>query len=150
MKLISLTQGKFALVDDADFDRLTQHKWSAYRRVTKGKTVWYAIRKQCTRTNRRTTVYMHRQVLGVTDPKVEVDHRDSDGLNNQRKNLRIATHAQNQQNSRKQVVKCSSQFKGVYKHKDGKWIAQIKVPGERVQRYLGSFENEHEAAEAYD
>jgi hypothetical protein len=76
---------------------------------------------------------------------MEVDHRDGDGLNNRRSNLRCATHAQNNQN--KVMQPHSSRFKGVYwKQKDQRWVAYITANGKRY--HLGSFRHEEDAAQA--
>lgn len=83
-------------------------------------------------------------LLGVE----KIDHRDGDGLNNQRHNLRPATTRQNGQNRRK-VAAASSAFKGVSFHlRDRKWQARIKVSAARIQ--LGYFESEADAARAYN
>ena len=88
MKKIPLTKGKFALVDDEDFERLSQFKWH----YGKG----YAARK----TN-EDYIYMHKEILGI-GKKQEGDHKNGDKLNNQRANLRTCTHAQNMFNRRTQ------------------------------------------------
>jgi hypothetical protein len=93
MKLIPLTKGYFAQVDDADFEWLNQWKWQALT-GKKRKTV-YAVRS-----NGKSMISMHRQILGLTDPKVLGEHEDNNGLNNQRENLRIATQSQNAMNNR--------------------------------------------------
>jgi HNH endonuclease/AP2 domain len=140
MKEISLTQGKVAQVDDADFEWLSQWKWCALR---VGHT-WYAVRTDYTG-GRKQMVIMHRLVVGRSD--LRVDHRDGNGLNNQRGNLRLVTASQNRCNSRKRGG--SSIYKGVCLRKRGKhWQAQIA--NLRVQKYLGSFNSEVEAARAYD
>jgi AP2 domain/HNH endonuclease len=142
VKLIPLTQGKFAQVDDADFEWLNQWKWCA----TFNGSTWYAIRADYTGDQRR-TVYMHRQIIG--EPVgIEIDHIGGDGLNNQKENLRVSTHSQNLYNRRKSSG-CSSKFKGVYWNKNCKrWQAQIKHQG--VRKYLGLFDTEEAAALAYD
>jgi hypothetical protein len=87
---------------------------------------------------------LHRLILpGV--PKI--DHRDGDGLNCQRYNLREATEQQNQANRGKPAGSHSSRFKGVHWDR-GRWVAKIKVS--RRQRHLGRFTDEAEAALAYD
>lgn len=78
-----------------------------------------------------------------------IDHKDHNGLNNQRSNLRICTYEQNQYNRKKCRKKCSSIYKGIYWHKrDKKWIAKIRVNNERI--CIGYFNDEIEAARAYD
>lgn len=95
MKKIPLTQNQFALVDDEDFDYLNQWKWCVISPSGKGPTKkYYAFRKMHGK-----NVYMHRLILNP-DKNVVTDHIDSDGLNNQRYNLRKVTYKQNRQNAR--------------------------------------------------
>lgn len=92
-------------------------------------------------------IYMHRLIMG-TAPGLETDHRNHDGLDNCRSNLRAATPSQNRANIRKRSG-CLSRFKGVSWDKTrGKWQAKIKVDG--VHRNLGRFVDEALAARAYD
>ncbi len=143
MRTIPLTQSKVAVVDDADFERLNQHKWCAH----KEHNAWYAVRNRPCKDGRRTTILMHREILKPPS-NMEADHKDGNGLNNQRHNLRVATHAQNQYNQKPQIGK-SSQYKGVcWSRRAAKWSAQIMV--ERKLLHLGLFDSEVEAAKAYD
>lgn len=143
MKLIPLTQGKAALVSDCDFERLDVYKWCAQKIVRKSRTIWYAIRG--VRTGRKVKIVkMHTEITGV----VGIDHKDGNGLNNQRENLRPATQKENSRNVRKQINR-SSRFKGVTRRSsDGKWQAQIMV--DRKNHHLGYFDSETKAAAAYD
>lgn len=96
---------------------------------------------------RWTTLYMHRLLIGAPKGK-QVDHRNHDGLDNRRRNLRLATSSQNLANQLKNPGR-SSRFKGVTWHRrGGKWQAQIAVEGKR--RYLGLHETEEAAARAYN
>ena len=88
--------------------------------------------------------FMHRLVMGCR-PREEVDHRNGDGLNNRRHNLRSTTHSLNQANRRRVTGK--SGFKGVFQ-RSGKWRAYITVAGRFIS--LGSFITAEEAARAYD
>lgn len=139
MKQITLTQDKVALVDDADFEWLSRWKW----RARKCGMVWYACRNSPRPEHQ--TIYMHREILGDS---WHIDHKDGDGLNNQRQNLRSASKQQNGQNSGLRKNNTSG-FKGVsHNRKLNKWVAQIQV-GER-SIYLGVFATAEESALAYD
>lgn len=145
MKTIGLSQGKVALVDDADYEWLNQWRWSA----SKAGYTFYAIRKTRTANGAKTSEQMHRLILGLMpgDDR-QCDHRDGNGLNNQRSNLRTCTITENNVNSRKRKAGTSS-YKGVYRNRNyPKWQSRIRVNGKLI--YLGSFESEIEAARIYD
>lgn len=96
---IPLTKGKVALIDEDDLALVSGHSWYAHESLH--KQTWYA-RAGFWIDGRVRQVYMHRHLMGLTvwDGR-EVDHWDYDGLNNRRRsNLRIVTHAQNQQHRR--------------------------------------------------
>jgi hypothetical protein len=141
MKEIELSKGKVALVDDEDFEYLNQWKWS----VLKGHNTFYAYRKQSI-DGRVCQIYMHRFIMKPPD-QLDVDHIDSDGLNNQRLNLRLATKQQNQGNRRK-ITNGHSKYKGVTLKRGKKWLAQIGINSRMT--HLGYFDNEIDAAKAYD
>lgn len=145
MKEIPLTDGKVALVDNADFEWLNQWKWH----VKKKKNTFYASRRKYQSDTRRyKTIYMHRQILGITDSKIFGEHIDHNGLNNQRNNLRTATRAQNGMN-RTAKVNGTSKYLGVSWDKSrNKWIAQIRT-GNKVIK-LGGYHSEKEAALEYN
>ncbi len=142
MKQIPLTQEKFALVDEADFEELSKYKWY----VTKSHRDLYARRK-VHKTN--SCIYMHRQILGLTKKdKMDTDHINHNTLDNRRCNLRICTRSQNNQNGIKQA-NCSSKLKGVSWYKrDKKWRAYITYYKQTI--HLGYFDSEIEAAIAYN
>lgn len=138
MKQIPLTQGMYALVNDADYDALKVFKW----RAQAGRNTYYAVREE-----RGKTTGMHRQILEAA-PGIEVDHIDRNGLNNTRENLRLATRLQNSVN-RKQGRNNTSGFRGVYWNKaSGKWMSRIGIKGRTVS--LGVYTDLIEAARAYD
>lgn len=147
MKEIKLTQGYVALVDDQDFERVNALTWHAKRCVC-GVYAYHTLYQP---PRRYLSIAMHRFILDITDPKIEVDHWNRDGsrggLNNQRANLRIATRKQNIANSIRRKNAKSSRFKGVTWHKGGRcWVAQI---GQK-NRHIGNFSSQIEAAKAYD
>ena len=134
-------EGLYATVDDADFLYLSQFSWHLKR--THGND--YARRQVCENGKFR-TIYMHREILGLTDSR-QVDHKNGNGLDNRRCNLRACSHNQNQRNQK--PVGGSSKYVGVYWKKDeSKWKARIKVDGREI--HLGLFSNEVEAAKARD
>ena len=143
MKRIPLTQDKFALVDDSDFEWLNQWKWCAAR----DKKTYYAIRKIPTNSHpRQIIIRMHRQILNAPKEML-VDHRNSNGLDNQRENIRLCTFSQNSQN--RCLSRSTSGFKGVYWNKrKQKWHSRIRV--ESKYQNLGYHFCIVKAAKAYD
>jgi hypothetical protein len=144
---IPLTQGHVALVDDSDYEHLAAHKWHALVCRTANVAKVYAARtvSRGDGSNRRDCELMHRVILGTNE---ETDHRDRDGLNNQRANLRPATGSQNCAN-RSRPLSTSSRFRGVFWYKCRScWRAQIKV--NQINTTLGCFKDEAAAARAYD
>lgn len=145
MKEIVLTQGKVAKVDDCDFEWLSQWEWHANKKTT--KSTYYAMRNVRTEDKKQRTVLMHRLIMDAP-PESQVDHRDGDGLNNQRDNLRLATGNQNNCNAGIRRDN-SSGYKGVgWLKGNGKWRARIRVNGRSV--FLGYFDDKEEAARAHD
>lgn len=141
-KIILLSQGKQAIVDAEDYDFLMQWKWSAGK-STSGN--FYATRS-IYEPGSKTSVLMHRVILG-SPAGLQVDHRDGNGLNNTRSNLRLATPAQNNRNRRRSSVNRSG-FKGVCWHRERrKWRAQITINNKSV--HLGYFSSREEAANTY-
>ncbi len=145
MKKIPLTQGKYALVDDADYEWLNIFKWYAYQ----DRNTWYARRSSNRHAGSPVSILIHREILGLElGDKQQCDHRDHNGLNNQRSNLRICSNAENQHNQKLRLGK-TSVFKGVCWHKrERKWTARIRHENKRIN--LGIFNSESEAARAYD
>ena len=147
MKTIPLTHGFVALVDDADYVCVTPFKWRAL--VDRRRNKVYAVRKTHGPHSSRKSLYMHREILGVTDPQVKIDHRNGDSLDNRRANLRKCVNGENSANSVKRRDGRSSKYEGVCWHtRDGKFQASIKVHGRTV--FLGMFADEVQAAQAYD
>lgn len=145
MKLIALSsQGKhngkyFAKISDEDYEEIIKHRWQA---VKVGYNV-YAITKIDYK-----KVYMHRFILSISDRKIDTDHKDKNGLNNQRDNLRASTRSQNAVNKRKSKNVTSNYFGVSYSKQRNRWVAQI---GHNLRQIpLGRYKNEMDAAKAYD
>ncbi len=144
MPEIKLTQGKVALVDDVDFEFLSRFNWIAAR--DHKKQAWYAQANTYRPDGKRTTVSMHRLIMGNPPGKM-VDHRDGNTLDNRRQNLRMSSALENSRNMRRKST--TSQFKGVsWATKEGKWRAQIRIVGRSL--HLGFFADQSEAARAYN
>jgi hypothetical protein len=132
----------YALVDDEDFERFGHLSW--YLESKPGRAL-YASRNS----SDGGTIYLHRSVCGCThgDGQI-VDHRNGDGLDNRRANLRITTHAQNMRNRRPRSFG-TSRYRGVYRFKrTGKWSARAKVNYQSI--WLGSFDDEDAAGAAVE
>jgi len=137
MKKIQLTQGRVALVDDEDYEWLSQWKWF----YDNG----YALRNNWKPTH--TIIYMHREIMNTPKSK-RTDHKDTNGLNNQKSNLRICTQSENLMYRGKQKNNTSG-YKGVtFDNAKQKWMAQIKVNRKKI--YLGRYKKAIDAAHAYD
>lgn len=138
---VPLTKGYEAVIDAADVPLVGQYNWCA---AVKPHTVY--ARRTDGSTGKERTVLLHRVLMGEPDG-LEVDHRDGDGLNNRRDNLRVATNAQNQHNQRTRNDN-SSGFKGVSWYGRGKkWQVRIKLNGK--QRHIGYHATPEEAHAAY-
>lgn len=142
--VIPLTQGKVAIVDLEDYDRLSQFKWHAF----KGRSGWYARRGL----NDRTWEWMHRFLAGAVKGQ-KVDHQNGDGLDNRRDNLRFTTNTLNNAN-RSRSKRTAFPYKGVRIISRAKpttprpWGAYIRNEGKKI--YLGTYRTAEDAARAYD
>lgn len=141
-KPVPLTRGQVAIVDDQDFDLVMKHKWHAL--PFPRRPGFYAARHPpWINGTRDKLILMHVQIMGFYG----VDHRDGDGLNNQRENLRAATAKQNGANRCKPIGLYTSPYKGVHL-RGGRWFATIRVDGKKL--HLGIFDIEQDAARAYN
>lgn len=128
--------GLVALVDDEDYESLIQYNWW----VKPGRYTFYAIGRLKKSSGKM--VYMHHLIVG----HFLVDHRNGNGLDNRRFNLRKSTTSSNAMNQRKQTG--VSQFKGVSVTINGNFVSQVYKDKNRC--YIGTFSLEEDAARAYD
>jgi hypothetical protein len=136
--LFSAQTRKFAVVDAEDYECLSKYKWQAQRR----KTAFYAKRK-----SNYKAITMHGEILAPPEGMI-CDHKNHNGLDNHRSNLRLCTQIQNQYN-RRATKNSTSKCKVVSWSKGtNKWQASIKANGHST--YLGYFDNQMDAAVAYD
>jgi|SRR5579859_1097030 len=139
---VALTNGGFAVVDDEDYSRVSKWRWHSHR---EGKNI-YAVRQVSLGAGKTSTIRLHRFILSAP-ARVLVDHRNGNGLDCRRSNLRLASQAQNLSN-RGPNSNNSSGYKGVSFNKQiGKWTAKIGVNYKTIN--LGVFETAQDAANAY-
>lgn len=143
MKKIKLTQGKFALVDNEDFEYLNQWKWHFVYDGYNG----YAYRNVHKINNKRTSITMHRVLMKAKKGQI-IDHINHNGLDNRKANLRYCNLSQNAAN-RKHNKRGTSKYLGVhYRKKENKWIAAIKHNGKSI--HIAYCPTEREAALLYN
>lgn len=151
-KIIKLTQGYETIVDDDLYEELNKFKWRL-EKIPGSKTIYVVrdIRKNENFNFKK--IYIHKYILFLNEKwkelkNKEIDHIDGNGLNNQIKNLRICSHAENLKNLT--IYKNNtSQYKGVSWHKHSKkWYAYIRING--TLKSLGYFSNKIDAAKIYN
>lgn len=160
MKELSLTNGMIALVDDEDFDGLSGFNWYGHVFRNKHSSKIYATRHRLLSEPFGTKmIKMHREILKAPS-NIMIDHKNGDGLDNRKENLRVCTPGQNKMNANKHAKyagkRTGSKYKGVhFSSKGGSsgrkfsvWVARIQIEGVRI--FLGCFEHEVDAGLAYN
>lgn len=156
MKIIEWSSKKFGnlqiMVDDEDYEDVKQYSWGVM--TCKTSKVKYVKARHVSKENPRKYYSMHRFLLGVDDPKIFVDHRDGNGLNNQKSNLRISTLKDNCRNRGKQKNN-SSGFKGVFVIKNtltNSYRASLTIRDGSKRKHICSkiFKTPEEAARKYN
>jgi len=135
VKEINLTQGRVALVDDEDFEELSQKRWC----YSNG----YAARRSVGPNGKSTLEYIHKRLCPCEKGQV-VTHLDGNFLNNQRANLKAVSRRLRQQRA---AARSATGFKGVTQ-RNGRFVASIAI--DRHSIYLGVFDAPDDAARAYD
>jgi len=135
---IPLTQGRFALIDDGDFEKVSRYKWYFDK-------IGYAGANLPMIKGKRGTIRMHRLLMDFPK-RSEIDHVNGNGLDNRKSNLRLCTHAQNIHNSKKRKDNTSGYF-GV-KRNGNNWCATIWLNMKGIS--LGTYKTKREAALAYN
>jgi hypothetical protein len=131
-----------ALVDDEDYERLIAGpRWHA----AKYRNTWYAMRH--VRINGKSVKeFLHRRVMNCPTGK-QVDHKNRNGLDCRKSNLRLATPSENGLNGR--ARKSLSGFRGIKRVNGTHWQPRIIINGKSVARF-GSYIDPEEAARVYD
>lgn len=144
-RLIPLTQGLWAIVDESDYRWLMQWAWCAtYCPSTRG---YYAIRAEVDSDGKHHTFKMHREILSLErDDQRNGDHKNKCGLDNRRKNLRPASREENAQNASVRKDNTSG-YKGLNWHKRGQtW--QVRVQAGKIRKHIGYFKEFEKALAA--
>jgi hypothetical protein len=147
-KILLPNTGLFALVDDEDFDRLSKLRW----RAEKHYKTWYVLSSERVSPVKVLHVTLHNVIMGIPPVSgLTPDHKDRDGLNNQKSNLRWATASEQRMNT-SIASNNTSGYRGVYfardKPRKSPWKSRIEPHGEAIT--LGYFETKEEAALAYN
>ena len=138
---IKLTQGRYATVDDKDYEWVNQFKWQF-------DSHGYASRRDWTNWKTGgTKIYMHRLVMKNSEEK-EVDHINGDGLDCRKSNLRFVTHSQNMLNRTMKNSNNTSGVRGIHFDKArNKWRASIKINYKSFM--IGRYPTIYQAIHAY-
>jgi len=148
MKKIFLNRHLYTMVDDEDYDWLSQYAWKCFFATKYLRYARYKIIDQ--KKGKTIFISMHRIIMKPPNG-MDIDHVDGNGLNNQKINLRICTRAENCHNTRKRAIR-TSKFKGVSLvpngsstiYKENMWKVQIQG------KYIGCYKEEITAAKIYD
>ena len=138
MKKIQLTNGGVAFVDDEDYEKVRGYRWYSFTTTSTTYARTY---------NKGRMLLMHRLIMDAP-PDTVVDHRDRNGLNNCRQNLRLCTQQQNLWNRTRRRDRPRSPYLGVWVRRNGRYATRVSVDGKQV--YFGTFINERDAALMYD
>lgn len=135
---IPLTRGKFAIIDRDDLEFIMRYDW-VYSKSG-------GPRSEYARSSGRRCIRMHSYIMNCPEGMV-VDHKNGDGLDNRKSNLRICTDLQNRSNQRKKLSTINK-YKGIKKRPNGNWTVYISHDNKRI--CAGTFDTELKAALAYD
>ena len=146
-KIHLINSDKYAVVDDEDYEIASRFRWHLKK---KGGRCYARCKMYMGRLNGKSigcSIYLHRLIMRPSSC-MQIDHKDHNGLNCKRVNMRSCTNGQNKQNCHS-AKGSSSKYKGVcWDKRSEKWYTRIKIKGKEIK--LGTFNNELEAALAYD
>lgn len=135
---------KTVFIDDNDWELVKEYKWY----IQKAKNGYFYAQHSWKRDGEEVTIKMHRVIMGVNNPKIKIDHSNTNTLDNTRVNLRVATSSQNSMN-RGKTVKNKSGYKGVV-YEPKKKLYRVIITANRVTYRGGRFKNIIDAAKKYD
>lgn len=142
---LKLSNGGFTRVSLCDFSRVKDTTWWSSKVGNNVYVVCHAVRPD----GRWTKRSLHRVILGLTDFRIKSDHKDGDGLNNLRRNLRVCSNSENASAFRRPVSKKTSRFRGVsWSNARKKWVVQLRK--DYRKHFGGRFASELAAARVYN
>lgn len=131
---IKLTQGKWTIIDEIDYDKVKRFKW--HTSVPQGGKTYYARSIPPGAGKRRIAIKLH-QLLRPCPRYFEVDHKNRNGLDNRISNLQVVTHAKNMLNKGLRLDNATGYAGVSWDGIKNKWHAQIFAQGK--QKHLGFF-----------
>ena len=137
-RVIKLYSGEYVRVDEEDYIKLKDFRWCLFK-----SKKW----KYATRIDGEKTIYMHREIMNINNPKIYVDHKDHDGLNNRKENLRISDNRLNQYNVAKKSLS-KQKYKNIRHVKDDIYQIRLRTPeGKRIHKNV---RGEEQAVKKYN
>jgi hypothetical protein len=144
VKIFFENKSKFGLIDFKDFKLVRNYRWN----IIEGKTIDYIITNIKLENGKQNHKGLHRFLLPDREGLM-IDHKNRNGLDNRRNNIRYCTKSQNSMNSKK-ILGTSSEYKGVsWCSGKNRWKVTIKLHGKRIKGEK-HFRDEIEAAKYYD
>jgi hypothetical protein len=137
---IELTRGFSAIIDDEDAEKVQRHSWCV---LIQGRNIYAQSRIL------GKAISLHKFIFDKPIPKsLILDHKNRNGLDNRKSNLRLSTRSQNGVNTRAKRPGAASKYRGVwFCRKTKKWGVNIRVNKKVI--WLGRFETEEEAGKVY-
>lgn len=143
----SPTYGRMeAIINTCDLERVKQMQYTWFPVSNKSKTGYYVTGSVYKENGKRSTVLLHRWILGVTCSKKQIDHINHQPLDNTRKNLNIVSHGENQQNKQKYKTNKSGHIGVSWSNRDKRWVVMISYKAQK--KYIGNFIDINEAVAA--
>lgn len=144
MKKIKLVQNKFTIVDDEDYENLSQYTWLIKNVYCSSKVYRIGVNLQM---NKLKMFFLHREIMKISDPAIQVIHLNGDYLDNQKKNLHIISQSEKQM-FQKNLLKQKTLEGVFYLHSNNKYIATVSK--DNIEFKLGTYRTQEEAGMAYD
>lgn len=152
-KTIQLNNGKFAIVDDYDYEFLSRFNWTGVKKGVHEKVLEFACTTKKGEDRKTFRIYMHEFIVGnkhidITKSNLNVIHINGNSLDNRKENLKLVPFHTVSHRARKKTL-TRSKYKGIYFHRQsGLWSADIQK--DKKQYHIGYYKKEEDAALAYN